>query len=141
MLFNEYALKLSSTGEVFIIAEISNESISHLNRSGIEVILDRCMKVPKDIIEEAKLGNTDKFQKFLKTPPIGIMIKLNLTCRLFDDCTMSDKIKCNTKKSELPVCWEFGKPSKVGSELSSEEDFASQCVHFWNNKAIVVITY
>ena len=145
MKFNEYSLKLSSTGENLLVAEISSSMLGDLNKSKIEEVLDKCIQIPKDLIEEAKLGNTDKFQKYLKTPAVGVMIKLNKFCRFFNDCVMADRRLCNTKnvalsKKSIPICWEHGEPTKVGTILSSEEEFSTLIVHYFNEKRIGVIS-
>lgn len=109
-------------------------------------IIDRCSFAPREVIEEAKYGYAGRFQECLKTPPYGVLIKLNETCRLIHECAMADEKACNTKNGtrksgKFPTCWEFNvNPGGIQLPyLDDAGDLATQIVHFWREGKYVVV--
>lgn len=129
-----YKIKLN-TGELLTIVEIGEHELPQ-DCSRIQSVLDKCPRIPREIIEEAKLGHSQRLNPYLRTNPLRIL-KFNKLCRLIDHCVMADKKICTTVNKNFPVCWEFG--NEEDEILKEEENLATKIFHFWKEGAIVVI--
>lgn len=148
LLFLEYKIKLEN-GEVVEIAEVKNSRISKFLSHGDDTIIpivNRCSYASREVVEEAKYGYAGRFQRRLKTPPYGVLMKLDETCRLIHSCAMADEKACSTKnttkkKGKFPECWEFNvSPGGVQLPfLDDAGDLATQIVHFWRQGKYVII--
>lgn len=148
----EYALTMNN-GEELEFCEFNEEATPELQnnmiRSKISHILDKCSYIPRFAIEEAKRGTTTNFQIYLKTPPQGSLMKLNLNCsELWQGCPIADRQRCRTgffnQKSlifEFPVCWTATIDS---SKISAQEHieaihFANRIINAWKENKYVII--
>jgi hypothetical protein len=131
-----YKIRLN-TGEELKVVEIRADELPQ-DCSKIQIILDKCSRIPREIVEEAKLGHSQRFNPYLKANPSGVLIKFDKICRLIDHCIMADKRICKTSNfKKMPVCWEFGKKEDV--VLSPDEELATKIVHFWKEGINVLI--
>lgn len=122
-----YSLELS-TGESLDVLEIELDGTDELDGE----IARLCTTMPREVLEEAKVGHTSPFEKLLRTPPVGALLRLNGLCDQIDDCPLANRSKCVTSnvrgKTRFPSCWDHG----VGT-LNTE------VVHAWRDGAYVIV--
>lgn len=114
--FNDYDLQLRN-GEKFRISEIILDRVSDpdyvqvLTERGS--LLDWIPYIPHSIMEEAKRGLDISFTRYIGSPPIAILKRINnnkcfnrFSCASYfhENCTM--KPKQEREKKEFPRCWE-----------------------------------
>jgi hypothetical protein len=141
MELNEYSILLN-TGERFEIVEIRKDQITNIDLS---LVLDKCPVIPREIVEEAKLGHSKRFQLLLNTNPIGSLMKFKKpNCRLINNCAMADKKIClttnvNNKSGNFPECWEF--TNDIDTEfLDESSELITKIVHLWKMNKYVIIS-
>jgi hypothetical protein len=144
----EYVLRLG-TGETISVCELNPESVDGLVDErvlrSLEASLDRCARVPKVALEEAKRGHTKKLEACLRTPPIGAMLKLDRpVCKHIMDCVMADKRVCSTRNvsesgGAFPLCWEYSSESEDQDVRTAAESIMNCVVHAWRNGRTVLI--
>jgi len=138
---NEYSIRLKSTGEVIHITEINKFVFDQVknNIKSIQKLIEKCSFVPTEILQEAKMGHTDRFQKYLNTQPMGCLIQIDKPiCKLINDCGMADINKCHTKfisnnRGKFPICLEYSTDS---IEL---KDLSWIIVHAWREGNYIII--
>jgi hypothetical protein len=139
---NEYSIKLRSTEEIIQITEINKQAFDQFknNLKPIQNLITKCSFVPTEILQEAKMGHTDRFQKCLNISPVGCLVQIdNPICKLIYECGMADINKCQTKnvsrnKGKFPLCWEY--------QTNSDDIYkyvSSIIVHAWREGKYIVI--
>lgn len=98
-------------------------------------VFQLCSHVPRSILEEAKGGWTKPLERMLRTPPVGALLRLNLTCASIDGCPIGKFPNCSTsfldrkeRHGAFPDCWMHAR----GWE-------STVIVHAWRNGLYVII--
>jgi hypothetical protein len=145
----EYRINLH-TGESIEISELDVEVVEELRMPEVleatAEIIKLCSKMPREIVEEAKLGHSKNFTSLMKTPPVGSMMKLpSPICAMIRDCAIADKRKCTTRNisnqiGKFPICWEF-KPPKLTEDdvIPRAQSLAFAIVHAWREGRYVIL--
>jgi len=116
----DYLVELE-TGERMEVAELDPERVPELRDPAVLAaaapVLDRCTRMPRRVLESAKVGHSREFEALLGTPPIGCLLKLERpVCAEIDVCATADRAKCTTRYvaprrhgaiGMFPPCWEF----------------------------------
>jgi len=148
----DFIIKLE-TGEKIHVVELDPERIIEINNEKVKNlmknILSRCTKMPRYVIETAKLGGTREFEKLMNTPPVGCLLKIDKpVCAEINSCLMANKQKCTTKflnmKSKnylgkFPICWEYEIEKTEDNAYYEARNLASFIVLSWKENKLVVI--
>lgn len=148
----DFIIKLETNEEIHVVEldperviEITNEKVKNL----IDNILSRCTKMPRHVVETAKLGGTREFEKLMSTPPIGCLLKIDKpVCAEINTCLSANKQKCTTRflnvksKTHLgrfPVCWEYDTEKAEDDIYYMARNLASFIILSWKINRLVVI--
>ena len=96
----EYSLELV-TGETIDVLEIESDDLSSIS----DPVMDLITVMPRQVLEEAKIGYTRPFERLLRTPPVGALIRLDARCDQMSTCPMRNAAACVTSHKKLPDCW------------------------------------
>jgi hypothetical protein len=144
----QYSLQLN-TGESIEVFEIDYDREILLKNDDIKpalsTIFGHCSYVTRESIEEAKQHYSKKLCELLRTPPLGILMKLSMKCSYINNCPMSSHKECSTKnvskkRGKFPICWTY----ETKEELSSEQtlivnDIINHVFQAWRNGLYVLI--
>lgn len=146
----EYSLKLG-TGETILITEVPvgamNSSVQQAfnNPRSLEMvfsIIALCTKVPRQVLEDAKIGYTKPLENLLRTPPAGALMKLDYpVCANINDCIMATD-KCTARAGmKNPECWEYS-PTNHDLEIDTitAKEIARTVVMAWRDGRHVIIS-
>ena len=140
----EYKIHLS-TGEIIQVAELEPLDASPELLAAAEPILRRCSKMPRAVIEEAKMGHTKEFESLMLTEPVGALIKFETPiCREIKHCAMANRIVCTTRNVKLkagkfPICWEYQCSDDTPESLRMDvQAIAFAVIHAWREGNWVV---
>ena len=143
----EYKIRLS-TGEIIQVAELEPFGVPPDLLIAAESILQRCSRMPRSVIEEAKLGHTKKFEALMLTEPVGALIKFESPiCRMIRNCAMADQTTCTTRNVKMttgkfPICWEYECSDSVPESLCQDvQAIAFAVVHAWRNGQWVIFVH
>lgn len=125
-----YSIELN-TGETVDVLELELDDSDEID----EGILQLCSRVPRSVLEEAKIGWTKPLEEALRTPPVGALLRLNKTCSQYGDCPSGKLPTCSTshlnrkrRGGAFPDCWDHG-----------DDLISSEIVHAWRDGAYVII--
>lgn len=120
----EYELLLS-TGETVRLMELDPDAVEELRSpeilEAVSSILLIVPKVPRDVLEEAKMGHTKRLEQVMGTPPLGLLMKMERPiCAEIRTCATADIRACTTRNlnrkepiiGRFPMCWEFSVDKK-----------------------------
>ena len=151
----EYSLKLG-TGETIDVAEIAMGALDAWSKQAfddqaagksIAGILLLCTKVPRQAVEDAKIGYAKPLERLLRTPPAGALLKLDRpACANISDCAMADAHKCTTLFASVsvkfPECWDYdlASGSNFTDPMAAAQEVAKTIVMAWRDGRHVVIS-
>ncbi len=98
----------------------------------LDRILDLCTKMPREIIEEAKMGYDTNFKKLLGRDPKSCLGILDASCDLKSECQMFNSSECSSKflrrgKPSFPICFHFN------------DSISSDIISCWRNDSYVIL--
>lgn len=143
--FLEYNIDLS-TGENIKIAEfdsVTNKFIWN-HEEELHELLNIITKCNRKTIEDAKKGYSKDFEKSMKAPPYGCLLKLKKPiCSEKNDCVSYKPKTCTTKNikkklGQFPDCWNFWFEDEVPYQIRL---FANRVIHYWREGFYVVIVH
>lgn len=146
----EYSLNLS-TGEKIDVLEIPLKALDSWSKRAFQDpiafksmsgILSLCTTATHQAMEDAKIGYTKPLERLLKTPPIGILIKLDRpVCMSISDCAMADRKKCTTKFDKFPECWDYALDVEgdFTEVVTIAHEIVKQIVMAWRDGRYVII--
>lgn len=150
----DYVLKLG-TGEELAVAELVPGLVPGMSDPAVVAaaspILLRCSRMPRHVLESAKIGNSREFEALVGTPPIGCLLKLDRpVCSEIRFCLMADREKCTTRYVDpgrrgaigmFPPCWDFEVLDADPGVASLARQIASGVVSAWKaGQTVVVVT-
>lgn len=151
--FISYLLELE-TKEKITVSEINPELFPEFSEpevmSAASDILDQCSRMPRHVLESAKMGHSREFEALMRTPPIGCLLKLKLpVCAEIKSCAIANPIKCTTKFVEpkrrgaigkFPPCWEMETDPNLSQNVAIKvRALASGIVTSWKAGHYVII--
>lgn len=148
----DYVLILE-TGERFHVVEIDPSKIPEITDTKVNELLQdiilKCARMPRHVLESAKMGGTREFESLMSTPPIGCLLKLNKpVCAEINVCLMANNTKCSTRFSKLrynkpignfPMCWEYDVEPPENDAFYAARNLASFIVSAWKQNSLVII--
>lgn len=145
----EYELDLS-TGERLSFCELDLELVPELGnddlRLALSFILGLCTHIDKGVVEKAKRGDVKPFERLLRTPPYGCLLKLDRpVCSQIRSCASAKARECTTKNlvrkiGKFPFCWTYNLPEGTPESVSlSAQYIASHIVGAWKEGRYVII--
>lgn len=113
-------------------------------------VLDRCSRMPRHVLESAKMGHSREFEALVRTPPVGCLLKLKLpVCAEIKSCAIANPVKCTTRFVEprrrgaigrFPPCWEMETDPKLSQDVNMKvRSLASGIVSSWKSGHYVII--
>ncbi len=116
-------------------------------------VLGLCPRVPRAVMEEAKMGFTRGLESMMGSPPAGMLLNVRRpVCGQIGDCPGADARKCTTRNvrspgrpfvGQFPICWELdtrekAEPNRYAAEARA---LAALIVSAWREgRRVVVVT-
>lgn len=145
----EYEITLS-TGERLTISEFDPDVIPELHdeevRKACASVLKLCSYMSRAVVEGAKRGDLKPFERALKTPSYGCLLKIDTPeCSEVRSCIFVKSKECTTKYQikklgKFPICWSYRVPSGYSQSLTiSAQILATSIVNEWREGRYVII--
>lgn len=144
----QYSITLDTNEQIEVFELDSDRETVLLNEliiKSLEHVLEHCSYVTRKSIENAKKLFSKELSELLRTPPIGILIKLNMECSQINDCPMSSHKECSTKNvtkkhGRFPICWTYEiKTALSDTETIMANDLANHIFQAWRSGTYVLI--
>lgn len=148
----EYEIELE-TGERMSVAEFDPGRVPCLSDPEVlraaAPVLKRCSRIPRPVLESAKMGHSREFEELVGTPPVGCLLRLERpVCAEIGFCASADPVRCTTRYvapgrrwavGRFPPCWEFEVLDERPEVASGARALAASVVAAWRGGRVAVL--